>query len=119
MRRTSSTDSFEIRHGNVELRHLRYFVAAAEELNLHRAARRLEITQPALTKQVAGLEEQMGVSLFARQRHRLAGLTSAGTEFLPEARQILDQVEEAIPGVQLLAHRRSGRLRVGFTDDAP
>jgi DNA-binding transcriptional LysR family regulator len=115
-RRPGSPDG--IRHGNVELRHLRYFVVAAEELNLRRAARRLEITQPALTKQVAGLEEQMGVSLFARQRHRLAGLTSAGTEFLAEARQILDQVEDAIRGVQLVAHGRSGRLRIGFTDDA-
>src|SRR5271167_4764827 len=67
-----------VRHGNVELRHLRYFVVAAEELNLRRAAHRLGITQPALTKQVAGLEEQVGVSLFARQRNRLAGLTSAG-----------------------------------------
>src|SRR5260370_8262302 len=107
-----------IRHGNVELRHLRYFTVVAEELNLRRGARRLEITQPALTKQVAGLEEQMGVSLFARARHRLAGLTSAGTDFLAEARQILDQVEDAIRGVQLVAHGRSGRLRIGFTDDA-
>jgi DNA-binding transcriptional LysR family regulator len=73
----------------------------------------LEITQPALTKQIARLEEQMGVSLFARQRHCLAGLTSAGTEFLAEARQILDQVEDAIRGVQLVAHGRSGRLRIG------
>src|SRR5712691_9509015 len=54
-----------IRHGDVELRHLRYFVVVAEELNLRRAAHRLEITQPALTKQVARLEEQMGVSLCA------------------------------------------------------
>src|SRR5258708_40009038 len=69
-----------IRHGNVELRHLRYFVVAAEELNLRRAAHRLEITQPAVTKQAAGLEEQVGVSLFARERHRLTGLTSAGAE---------------------------------------
>ena len=73
-----------IRHGNIELRHLRYFVVVAEELNLRRAADRLEITQPAVTKQVARLEEQMGVSLFARARHRLAGLTSAGSEFLAE-----------------------------------
>jgi DNA-binding transcriptional LysR family regulator len=79
---------------------------------------RLEITQPALTKQVAGLEEQMGVSLFARQRHRLAGLTSAGAEFLAEARHILEQVDDAIRRVQLVAHGRSGRLRVGLTDDA-
>jgi DNA-binding transcriptional LysR family regulator len=107
-----------VRHGNVELRHLRYFVVAAEELNLRRAAHRLGITQPALTKQVAGLEEQVGVSLFARQRHRLAGLTSAGSEFLAEARQILDQVEDAVHRVQLVAHGRSGRLRIGLTDDA-
>src|SRR6266567_1881149 len=109
--------SDSIRHGNVELRHLRYFVVAAEELNLRRAADRLEITQPALTKQVAGLEEQMGVSLFARERHRLAGLTSAGTEFLAEARHILEQVENAIRRTQLVAHGRSGRLRIGLTDD--
>ncbi len=108
----------DIRHGNIELRHLRYFVVVAEELNLRRAADRLEITQPAVTKQVARLEEQMGVSLFARARHRLAGLTSAGTDFLVEARHILDQVEDAIRGVQLVAHGRSGRLRIGLTDDA-
>jgi len=107
-----------IRHGNVELRHLRYFVAAAEELNFRRAAHRLEITQPALTKQVARLEEQMGVSLFAREQHRLAGLTSAGVEFLAEARQIVEQVEDAIRRVQLVALGRSGRLRIGLTDDA-
>ena len=107
-----------IRHGNIELRHLRYFVVVAEELNLRRAADRLEITQPAVTKQVARLEEQMGVSLFARARHRLAGLTSAGSEFLAEARHILDQVEDAILSVQLVADGRSGRLRIGLTDDA-
>jgi DNA-binding transcriptional LysR family regulator len=115
-RRPRSADG--IRHGNVELRHLRYFIVVAEELNLRRAAHRLGISQPALTKQVAGLEEQMGVSLFARQRHRLAGLTSAGSEFLAEARHILEQVEETIRHVQLVAHGRSGRLRIGLTDDA-
>jgi DNA-binding transcriptional LysR family regulator len=93
-------------------------VVVAEELNLRRAANRLEITQPAVTKQVARLEEQMGVSLFARVGHRLAGLTSAGSEFLAEARDILDQVEDAILSVQLVAHGRSGRLRIGLTDDA-
>ena len=53
-----------IRHGNVELRHLRYFVVVAEELNLRRAADRLEIMQPAVTKQIAGLEEQVGKSVY-------------------------------------------------------
>jgi len=90
----------------------------AEELNLRRAADRLEITQPAVTKQVAGLEEQVGASLFARERHRLTGLTSAGAEFLAEARHILEQVENAIRRVQLVALGRSGRLRIGLTDDA-
>jgi DNA-binding transcriptional LysR family regulator len=107
-----------IRHENVELRHLRYFVVVAEELNLRRAADRLEITQPAVTKQLAGLEEQVGVSLFARDRHRLTGLTSAGAEFLGEARQIVEQVEDAIRRVQLVAFGRAGRLRIGLTDDA-
>ena len=93
-------------------------MAAAEELNLHRAAHRLEITQPALTKQIGRLEEQMGVSLFARERHRLAGLTAAGTSFLADARHILEQVEDAIRSVQLVAAGRSGRLRLGLTDDA-
>ena len=108
----------DIRHGNVELRHLRYFVVVAEELNLRRAADRLEITQPAVTKQVSGLEEQVGASLFARERNRLTGLTSAGVEFLAEVRHILEQVEDAIRHVQLVALGRSGRLRIGLTDDA-
>ena len=107
-----------IRHGNIELRHLRYFVVVAEELNLRRAADRLEITQPAVTKQVSGLEEQVGASLFARERNRLTGLTSAGVEFLAEVRHILEQVEDAIRHVQLVALGRSGRLRIGLTDDA-
>jgi DNA-binding transcriptional LysR family regulator len=107
-----------IRHGNVELRHLRYFVVVAEELNLRRAADRLEITQPAVTKQVSGLEEQVGASLFARERNRLTGLTSAGVEFLAEARHILEQVADALRHVQLVALGRSGRLRIGLTDDA-
>jgi len=108
----------DIRHGNIELRHLRYFVVVAEELNLRRAADRLEITQPAVTKQVSGLEEQVGASLFARERNRLTGLTSAGVEFLAEVRHILEQVEDAIRHVQLVALGRSGRLRIGLTDDA-
>jgi DNA-binding transcriptional LysR family regulator len=108
----------DIRHGNVELRHLHYFIAVAEELNFHRAADRLNITQPAVTKQMAVLEEQVGVSLFARERHRLVGLTSAGAEFLAEARRILDEVEEAIRRAQRVALGRSGRLRIGLTTDA-
>src|SRR5260370_2619390 len=86
-----------IRHGNVELRHLRYFAVVAEELNLRRAAHRLGITQPALTKQVTRLEEQMGVSLFARERHRLAGLTSAGTQVLAATCPLPQHADDTIP----------------------
>ena len=108
----------DIRHGNIEFRHLQYFVAVAEELNFHRAAERLNVTQPAVTKQIAVLEEQVGVSLFARERRRLVGLTSAGAEFLAESRRILDEVEEAIRSAQRVALGRSGRLRIGLTSDA-
>jgi DNA-binding transcriptional LysR family regulator len=112
------TRTDDIRHGKIELRHLHYYIAVAEELNFHRAADRLNITQPAVTKQIAVLEEQVGVSLFARERHRLVGLTSAGAEFLAEARCILDEVEEAIGRVQRVGLGRSGRLRIGLTSDA-
>ena len=93
----------DIRHGNIELRHLRYFVAVAEELNFHRAASRLSITQLPLTKQIAGLDEQVGVSLFARERQRIVGLTSASAEFLSEARRILRSGRGCICGVQRAA----------------
>lgn len=63
-------------------------------------------------------EEQLGVSLFARERHRLVGLTSADAEFLAEARRILDEVEEAIRRAQRVALGRSGRLQIGLTSDA-
>jgi len=105
----------DIRHGNIELRHLRYFVAVAEELNFHRAASRRSITQPPLTKQIAGLDEQVGVSLFARERQRIVGLTSASAEFLSEARR---SGRGCICRVQRVTLGRLGRLRIGLTSDA-
>jgi Bacterial regulatory helix-turn-helix protein, lysR family len=73
----------DVRHGNIELRHLRYFVAVAEELNLHRAAERLGITQPALTKQIAGLEEQVGLSLLRENGIGWLGLPRRAPSFWP------------------------------------
>jgi len=101
----------------VELRHLRYFVAVAEELNFTRAAARLGIGQPPLSQQIRDLETELGILLFHRVPHG-AELTEAGREFLPEARGILSGAERA-KDVARRAHRGEiGRLALGFTGSA-
>ncbi|MFJ9537801.1 LysR family transcriptional regulator [Streptomyces sp. NPDC101225] len=74
---------------DVHVRDLRYFVTVAEELHFTRAAERLYVSQPALSKQIRSLERQLGVELLRRDRHRVA-LTAAGTALLPHARRVLD-----------------------------
>src|SRR3984893_4466533 len=96
----------------MELRHLRYFVAVAEELNFTRAAKRLGINQPPLSLQIRQLEKEMGTPLFRRQA-RGVELTSAGKLMLEEARVILKQVERAKTGVRRRARGETGRLNVG------
>ena len=101
----------------MELRHLRYFVAVAEELHFGRAAKRLYIAQPPLSQQIQQLEEELGVSLFKRTNRRVE-LTDAGQAFLDEAYKILAHVEQAKLLVQRTARGEIGKLALGFVSSA-
>jgi DNA-binding transcriptional LysR family regulator len=101
----------------MELRHLRYFVAVAEELNFGRAARRLHIAQPPLSRQIRDLEREIGTALFERGS-RGVELTPAGRAFLPEVRLALAQSERAQRAALRAASGETGRLRVGFVEAA-
>ncbi|MFK3703784.1 LysR family transcriptional regulator [Raoultella sp. BIGb0138] len=103
---------------NIELRHLRYFIAVAEELHFGRAAARLNISQPPLSQQIQILEQQIGARLFART-NRSVSLTAAGRQFLADSRQILTQVEDAAARAGRLHHGETGELHIGFTSSAP
>ncbi len=97
----------------MELRHLRYFVIVAEEQNVTRAAARLHVSQPPLSRQMRDLEEELGVELFQRTAKSLA-LTEAGKLFLGEARAVLLRAEQAVQAVQTLAKGERSQLRVGY-----
>jgi len=92
----------------VELRHLRYFVAVAEELSFTRAAMRLRTAQPSLSQQIRALEQSVGVKLLDRSRHHVT-LTSAGRVFLQQAKDILARVEHA--------RRLANRAADGLADE--
>jgi len=98
----------------MELRHIRYFLALAEELNFSRAAERLYISQPPLSRQIKELEEEIGADLFHRTKQEVQ-LTNAGREFLHQAYQIIDQVERALINTRLSSTGKVGELRVGFS----
>jgi LysR family transcriptional regulator, hca operon transcriptional activator len=96
----------------VELRHLRYFVAVAEELNFTRAASRLHTSQPSLSQQIRQLESTIGVLLLDRSRHHVV-LTNAGRVFLREARDILSRIDHVARLAKQAADGRAGDLSVG------
>jgi len=101
----------------VELRHLRYFVAVGEEEHFGRAAQRLRVAQPALSRQIQDLEREIGFELFDRLG-RGVKISAAGKLFLEDARGILQQLDDATARAQRVARGQSGTLRVGFTENA-
>src|SRR6059036_195581 len=99
----------------MELRHLRYFVHVAEEQHYGRAAERLRIAQPALSRQIQDLEEEIGFKLFVRLP-RGVKISAAGKSFLVDARRILHEVNDATARAKRVASGQSGTLRVGFVE---
>src|SRR5437868_7223568 len=98
----------------VELHQLRYFVAVAEDRHFTRAARRLRVAQPSVSRAIRVLEEELGTPLFHRMKGNVA-LTAAGDVLLPWARRVLTDVEGAATEVRELTDLRRGRLAVGAT----
>jgi DNA-binding transcriptional LysR family regulator len=98
----------------MELRHLRYFVAVGEEENLSRAAVKLHVSQPALSKQVRDLEDEIGFSLLQRTAKSVR-LTEAGRVFLDNARAVLRRADEAVKEARAVARAEPAELHVGYS----
>jgi DNA-binding transcriptional LysR family regulator len=97
----------------MELRHLRYFVAVAEELNFTRAAEKLRLAQPSLTRQIHNLEEELGVRLLDRTKNQVS-LTAEGRSFLADARRLVALSLESVRAVQRFSRGESGQLNLGY-----
>lgn len=97
----------------MELRHLRYFAAVAEEQNVTRAAARLHVSQPALSRQVHDLQDELGFALFEHGA-KAVRLTAAGRVFLVEARAVLLRADEAVRTAKAVATGQHGEIHVGY-----
>ena len=100
----------------MELRHLRYFVAVAENLNFTRAAARLHLAQPSLTRQIHNLEGEIGVRLLNRSKSQVA-LTEEGRAFLVDARRVLALAAESVQSVQRLTRGETGQLNIAYSSN--
>lgn len=101
----------------VELRHLRYFIAVAEHESIRLAAEHIHVTQPAISRQIHDLEEELGFALFARTPRGLR-LTSAGEAYLRDARTALAQLDVAARGAARISSGIQGHLRLGFVESS-
>jgi len=101
-------------NSSIDLQKFRYFVAVSEELNFGRAALRLHISQPPLSRQIHHLEDQLGVELFVRSSSGVA-LSEAGAAFLPEVRKTLAQAEKAVAAAKRAGVADGGQFVVGYT----
>src|SRR5712672_3918645 len=107
-----------LRTTEMELRHLRYFVAVAHEGHITRAAEKLHMQQPPLSQQIKALEAEIGAALFVRHPRGVA-LTDAGRSFLADAEAVLAAVDRAAARARRTARGETGRIAVGFTTSAP
>jgi DNA-binding transcriptional LysR family regulator len=101
----------------MELRHLRYFVAVAEQLHFRHAAEMVHVAQPALSQQIRQLEDELGVTLFERSRHKVL-LTPAGKAFYEKAQSILKQTGQAVSEARKVERGDAGTIRIGFVSTA-
>src|SRR5262245_16123960 len=98
----------------MELRHLRYFVVLAEQLNFRRSAEQLHMAQPALSRQIKHLEDELEVTLLVRTRRQVQ-LTEAGRTFFDEAKTILAATERAVRATRRASRGKLGELTIGCT----
>lgn len=104
---------FTISETVMQLRHLQYFLAVGEALSFTKAAAKLRVAQPSLSRQVQDLEDEIGVDLLKRSRRGVT-LTAEGKLFLAEARDLLKRVEESVEKVRALARGQQGELHIGY-----
>ena len=97
----------------MELRHLRYFVAVAEALSFTKAADKLRLAQPSLTRQVRNLEDEIGVRLLDRSNNRVA-LTEQGRRFFFDSKKLLSMCAETVSAVQRMGREESSQLNIGY-----
>jgi LysR family hca operon transcriptional activator len=100
----------------MELRHLRYFVSAAELLSFTKAAEKLHPAQPSLTRQIRDLEEELGVRLLNRTKQKVS-LTDEGCSFLADAKRVLALAAETVESVRRLHSREVRALNVGYVSN--
>ena len=110
---SASTLGYIRERDQMELRHLRHFVAVADALNFTKAAEELHLAQPSLTRQIHNLEDEIGVRLFDRAKNKVT-LTAEGRAFLGDAKRLLAQAAESVNSVQRLSHGQTGTLNFGY-----